>query len=231
MSTVAGRLSPPKSTMFVTLPGPLELLPLELPLLPPLPPPLDEPLPPPLPEVPPLDEPLLDVPPLDDPLLLVLPPDPPLLPVLDSAPPSPEPPPFLKLPHAPSSATTPSARTSKHEASVNVRTTMATQGYPPGAAKASLASWPSYGHDWAMAIERNNSFHLLLSDDELKLLKLLAEKDGLNASDYLRSVIRQMAGAPPQVANLLHLGAALQQMGLESYLPHARLATKTKKGK
>jgi hypothetical protein len=79
-----------------------------------------------------------------------------------------------------------------------------------------------------MAIERNNSFHLLLSDDELKLLKLLAEKDGLNASDYLRSVIRQMAGTPPQIANLLHLGAALQQMGLEKYLP---AAAKTKKAK
>ncbi|MGA2451056.1 MAG: hypothetical protein ABTD50_20540 [Polyangiaceae bacterium] len=43
-----------------------------------------------------------------------------------------------------------------------------------------------------MAIERNNSFHLLLSDDELNLLKLLAERDGLNASDYLRMLIRMM---------------------------------------
>jgi hypothetical protein len=39
-----------------------------------------------------------------------------------------------------------------------------------------------------MSIERTNSFHLLLSDDELKLLKLLAERDGLDASEYfLRS--------------------------------------------
>lgn len=43
-----------------------------------------------------------------------------------------------------------------------------------------------------MPIERTNSFHLLLSDDELKLLKLLAERDGLNASDYLRTLIRTM---------------------------------------
>jgi len=43
----------------------------------------------------------------------------------------------------------------------------------------------------AMAIERNNSFHLMLSDDELKLLRLLAEQEGLNASDYLRLLIRR----------------------------------------
>jgi hypothetical protein len=43
-----------------------------------------------------------------------------------------------------------------------------------------------------MAIERDNTFHLLLSDDELKLLKLLAEREGLNASDYLRMLIRTM---------------------------------------
>jgi hypothetical protein len=60
-----------------------------------------------------------------------------------------------------------------------------------------------------MAIERDNSFHLLLSDDELKLLRLLAEREGLNASDYLRSVIRQMAGSPPHLAQVLRLGAAL----------------------
>ncbi len=48
----------------------------------------------------------------------------------------------------------------------------------------------------AMPIERKNSFHLLLSDDELKLLRLLAERDGLNASDYLRMVIRRQADGP-----------------------------------
>jgi hypothetical protein len=49
----------------------------------------------------------------------------------------------------------------------------------------------------AMAIERNNSFHLLLSDDEQKLLRLLAEREGLNASDYLRLLIRRQADTPP----------------------------------
>jgi hypothetical protein len=60
-----------------------------------------------------------------------------------------------------------------------------------------------------MAIERKNSFHLLLSDDELKLLRLLAEREGLNASDYLRSLLRQMAGTPPRLAQVIRLGAAL----------------------
>jgi hypothetical protein len=48
----------------------------------------------------------------------------------------------------------------------------------------------------AMPIERKNSFHLLLSDDELKLLRLLAEQDGLNASDYLRMLIRRQTDSP-----------------------------------
>jgi hypothetical protein len=56
-----------------------------------------------------------------------------------------------------------------------------------------------------MAIERTNSFHLLLSDDELKLLKLLAEREGLNASDYLRMLIRTM----PTSAAQLRLHAAV----------------------
>ena len=60
-----------------------------------------------------------------------------------------------------------------------------------------------------MAIERKNSFHLLLSDDELKLLRLLAEREGLNSSDYLRSLLRQMAGASPHMAQAIRLGAAL----------------------
>jgi hypothetical protein len=61
----------------------------------------------------------------------------------------------------------------------------------------------------AMAIERKNSFHLLLSDDELQLLKLLAEREGLNASDYLRSLLRQMAGASTQAMQVMRLGSAL----------------------
>jgi hypothetical protein len=79
-----------------------------------------------------------------------------------------------------------------------------------------------------MAIERTNSFHLLLSDDELKLLKLLAEKEGLNASDYLRSLLRQMAGSPPHLALALQLGATLGKMGLEKYLPQAPAKPKKK---
>ncbi len=60
-----------------------------------------------------------------------------------------------------------------------------------------------------MAIERKNSFHLLLSDDELNLLRLLAEREGLNASDYLRTVLRQLAGTPPHLAQVIRLGAVL----------------------
>ncbi len=61
-----------------------------------------------------------------------------------------------------------------------------------------------------MAIERNNSFHLLLSDDELKLLKLLAERDGLNASDYLRMLIRMMPStSAPNVGQVMRLGVTL----------------------
>ncbi|MDP9000320.1 MAG: hypothetical protein M3O46_09435 [Myxococcota bacterium] len=61
-----------------------------------------------------------------------------------------------------------------------------------------------------MAIERNNSFHLLLSDDELKLLKLLAERDGLNASDYLRMLIRMMPSTSmPNVGQATRLATTL----------------------
>jgi hypothetical protein len=61
-----------------------------------------------------------------------------------------------------------------------------------------------------MAIERTNSFHLLLSDDELKLLKLLAERDGLNASDYLRMLIRMMPSTnAPNLGQVMRLGATL----------------------
>jgi hypothetical protein len=64
-----------------------------------------------------------------------------------------------------------------------------------------------------VAIERNNSFHLLLSDDELKLLKLLAERDGLNASDYLRMLIRMMPSTnSPTSAQVARLGATLSSL-------------------
>jgi hypothetical protein len=60
-----------------------------------------------------------------------------------------------------------------------------------------------------MAIDRKNSFHLLLSDDEAKLLKLLAEREGLNASDYLRTLLRRMASTPPRIAEVLRVSELL----------------------
>jgi predicted transcriptional regulator len=60
-----------------------------------------------------------------------------------------------------------------------------------------------------MSIERTNSFHLLLSDDELKLLKLLAEREGLNASDYLRMLIRTMPNTSQHLLHGMRLGAVL----------------------
>jgi hypothetical protein len=40
-------------------------------------------------------------------------------------------------------------------------------------------------------LKRDNSFHLLLSDDELDMLRGLADAAGLNASDFLRLYIRR----------------------------------------
>jgi len=84
-----------------------------------------------------------------------------------------------------------------------------------------------------MAIERKNSFHLLLSDDELKLLRLLAERAGLNASDYLRSLLRQLAGAPPHLVQAIQLGAALGgKVDLaEAFERHAAVTRARKKAK
>jgi len=66
----------------------------------------------------------------------------------------------------------------------------------------------------AMAIERKNSFHLLLSDDELKLLRLLAEREGQNSSDYLRLLIRrQTDSARDQLKALLHRGTGSLALG------------------
>ncbi len=70
----------------------------------------------------------------------------------------------------------------------------------------------------AMPIERKNSFHLMLSDDELSLLKLLAEREGQNASDFLRTTLRRLAGTPPHVATMLRLGAALGEDALAKVL-------------
>ncbi len=84
----------------------------------------------------------------------------------------------------------------------------------------------------AMAIERKNSFHLLLSDDELNLLRLLAEREGLNASDYLRSTLRQLAGAPPHMAQVIRLRSALSEAelgkALEPYTQKARAKKKAR---
>jgi len=75
-----------------------------------------------------------------------------------------------------------------------------------------------------MAIERTNSFHLLLSDDELKLLKLLAERDGLNASDYLRMVIRMMPSTnSPTIAQVTRLGATLGSLSHAGKVDLAKL--------
>jgi hypothetical protein len=60
-----------------------------------------------------------------------------------------------------------------------------------------------------MPIQRNNSFHLLLSDDEAKLLRLLAEREGLTASDYLRTLLRRMAATPPRIADVLRVSELL----------------------
>jgi hypothetical protein len=68
-----------------------------------------------------------------------------------------------------------------------------------------------------MPIERKNSFHLLLSDDELKLLRLLAEREGLNASDYLRSLLRQHAGTSALTSQVLRLGSMVGM--LEEVMP------------
>ena len=75
----------------------------------------------------------------------------------------------------------------------------------------------------AMAIERKNSFHLMLSDDELTLLQLLAEQAGLNASDYLRTTMRQLAGTPPHLKQLLHVNALLSA---RTALPKAKAKKK-----
>src|SRR5258708_5863876 len=75
-----------------------------------------------------------------------------------------------------------------------------------------LPGRPPRGHPSAVAIERNNSFPLLLSGDELKLLQLLAERDGLDASDYLRMIIRMMPSTnSPTIAQVTRLGATFGQ--------------------
>ncbi len=42
-----------------------------------------------------------------------------------------------------------------------------------------------------MAPERPNQFKMLLSDEEVQILRDLADKQGLTASDYLRQLLRR----------------------------------------
>lgn len=42
-----------------------------------------------------------------------------------------------------------------------------------------------------MAPERPNQFKILLSDEELEMLRELAERDGVTASDYVRLFVRK----------------------------------------
>lgn len=67
----------------------------------------------------------------------------------------------------------------------------------------------------AMPIERSNSFHLMLSDDELSLLRLLAERDGLNASDYLRTLLRREAGGSPMQSAAVRLAGLVGQGAID----------------
>jgi hypothetical protein len=50
---------------------------------------------------------------------------------------------------------------------------------------------------FAMAITRKNSFELLLSDDEARLLELLAQREGLDPAEYLRALIRMAPSTSP----------------------------------
>jgi len=75
-----------------------------------------------------------------------------------------------------------------------------------------------------VAIERKNSFELLLSDDELKLLRLLAERDGLSAPDYLRRAIRMMPSTnAPTLAQATRLGATLGSLSHAGEVDIAKL--------
>jgi hypothetical protein len=65
-----------------------------------------------------------------------------------------------------------------------------------------------------MPIERTNSFHLMLSDDEASLLRMLAEREGLNASDYLRSLLRREAGGG-SVANVSRIRQIVHLLGYD----------------
>lgn len=78
---------------------------------------------------------------------------------------------------------------------------------------------------------RTNSFHLLLSDDELELLRLLAEREGLNASDYLRTMLRRLAAPTPHMGVAMRLGEILGAPELAKIVETYGASTKRKKSK
>jgi hypothetical protein len=87
-----------------------------------------------------------------------------------------------------------------------------------------------------MAMARKNSFHLMLSDDELALLHMLAEREGLNASDYLRTMLRRLAGTAPHLAEMMRLGELMRSDAtlariLDDYRAPAKAKPKPKKAR
>jgi hypothetical protein len=48
-----------------------------------------------------------------------------------------------------------------------------------------------------MAPQRSNQLHIMLSDEELTMVRELAEANGLTSSDYIRQFIRREHGALP----------------------------------
>jgi hypothetical protein len=55
-------------------------------------------------------------------------------------------------------------------------------------------------------MEPKNRIELLLSDGELELLQLLAEREGLSPADYLRLLLRQHAARPPELSRAFRHG-------------------------
>jgi hypothetical protein len=58
-------------------------------------------------------------------------------------------------------------------------------------------------------MEPKSRVELWLSEDELRLLERLAEREGLSREDYLRLLIRQHAARPAQLAQAFRHGAGL----------------------
>jgi hypothetical protein len=83
----------------------------------------------------------------------------------------------------------------------------------------------------AMPVARPNSFHLLLSDDELELLRLLAEREGLNASDYLRTMLRRLASPSAHMGVAMRLGEMMGTPELAKIVETYSAPAKRKKSK